>query len=201
MSYAVGDEGIGIVKGLRRHLTSALPFTGLALAAASLAFPLAAHASERANATASSRAVIVARLSFIKTDDLDFGQIVAGSRSGTVTITPSGDRTATGGVLLAGSNGHPARFSGYGFPNQNVNISVSSNNGTLRRAGGTETMRFDTFVIGSTPQAQITTSPLAFRIASQTGMFAFPVGATLRVNARQAPGTYSGTFTVVLQYQ
>ena len=44
-------------------------------------------------------------------------------------------------------------------------------------------------------------SPLAFRIASSTGMFAFPLGATLRVGARQAPGIYTGTFSVVLEYQ
>lgn len=157
----------------------------------------------RESVTVSSEvtAIVVQRLSFIKTQDLDFGQFAVTNRAGTVTIAPNGTRTSTGGVLLAGRSGQPASFSGYGFPNQTVRISVSSATGTVTRQGGTQTMRFDTFIVGSTPQAQITTQPLAFRIASANGMFAFPLGATLRVNANQVPGVYVGTFNVVLEYQ
>ncbi len=160
-----------------------------------------AAAGERATASAEASAIVVTRLSFIKTQDLDFGAIIAGNTAGTVTIAPDGNRTKTGGVTLAGSAGQPAKFSGYGFPNQTVLISVSSTTGTITRQGGTETMRFDTFVIGSSPTTQLTTAPRSFRIGSTTGMFAFPLGATLRVAARQRAGVYQGTFAVVLQYQ
>ena len=148
-----------------------------------------------------AKAVVVKRLSFLKTADLDFGRILAGTSAGTVTIKPDGTRSATGGVRLSGDGSHPATFAGYGSPNQIVLIQLSRSTVQLRRAGGTETMRLETFVIGSTPQAQLTTSPMAFRIASSSGMFAFPVGATLRVGARQVPGIYSGTFSLVLEYQ
>lgn len=160
----------------------------------------AAHA-ERVSVTGRAEAIIVTRLSLVKTDDLNFGKIVAGTAAGTVTVTPAGSRSATGGVRLAGTGAQPAAFSGYGFLNQTVSISVNSNTPVVRRVGGSETMQFDTFIIGSTPTAQLTTAPLAFRIGSTTGMFAFPVGATLRVKARQTPGLYTGSFSVTINYQ
>ena len=171
---------------------------GLLLIAAGLSSPALA---ERVAVTGRAEAVVVTRLSLLKTDDLNFGKIVAGTTAGTVTVTPAGTRTATGGTRLAGTGAQPAAFAGYGFANQTVAISVNSNTPVVRRVGGTETMQFDTFIIGSTPTAQLTTAPLAFRIASTTGMFAFPVGATLRVGARQVPGVYTGSFTVTLTYQ
>jgi len=163
--------------------------------------PGAALANPPANATAQARVIVVKRLSFIKTADLDFGRIVPGNSAGTVTITPEGGMVVAGGARFSGDDGHPASFSGYGTTNQIVSIAVTRNSVLLTRVGGNETMRLETFVIGSTPQTQITTSPLAFRIASSTGMFAFPLGATLRVGARQKPGIYTGTFSLTLQYQ
>jgi len=61
-------------------------------------------------------------------------------------------------------------------------------------------MRARTFEIGSTPTAILSTSPTRFRITSPLGNYNFPVGATLEVGANQAPGNYSGTFTVTLNY-
>ena len=56
------------------------------------------------------------------------------------------------------------------------------------------------FEIGSTPTAILTATPTIFRIAGANGVFIFPLGARLNVNANQAPGTYTGTFTVTLNY-
>jgi Domain of unknown function (DUF4402) len=61
-------------------------------------------------------------------------------------------------------------------------------------------MRVHTFVMGSTPTAVLTTTPRRFRINSATGVFAFPVGATLDVAANQAPGKYTGTWSITLNY-
>jgi hypothetical protein len=178
-----------------------LAVVSVALALLLFCAPQTAIAKERASSVGRSVAIVVTRLSFIKTQDLDFGQIVPSNTAGTVTIAPGGTRSSTGGVMLVGDPGQPARFAGFGSRNQTVLISLSTLTGTLQRQGGTETMRFDTFIIGSTPQVQLSTAPLSFRIASTTGQFAFPVGATLRVAARQKPGKYSGTFAIVLQYQ
>lgn len=161
-----------------------------------------AQAKEKASISAQARAIIVSNLSFFKVDDLDFGRIIPGATSGTVVLSPTGVRTATGGVRLAsGITPKPASFAGKGAFGQQVTIRVNSNSVTLNRVGGGDSMTMDTFVIGSTPTAQLTTSPLAFRIGSTTGIFRFPVGATLRVKARQTPGVYVGNYTITLQYQ
>jgi len=146
-----------------------------------------------------SQVGVVTRLSFIQTEELSFGQIFASNSAGTVTITPTGTRTRTGGVNLVGSTHHPAIFAGFGQPNQRVQISLGSNSIFLTGPG--TRMRAHTFVIGSTPTAVLTTTPQVFRIATPSGGFAFPVGATLDVNANQAPGTYRGTWSITLNYQ
>lgn len=177
----------------------------VALLAAALGLSLAAPASAQSakiTVQAVAQAIVVTELSFFKVDDLNFGKIIAGTTAGTVTVAPAGGRTVTGGAKLAiDVAAHPARFAGKGSKNQTVTIAVISGITTLTRVGGTEKMTVDTFVIGSTPTATLTTVPLAFRISSSTGIFTFPVGATLRVNANQVPGNYAGSFTITLVYQ
>ena len=146
-----------------------------------------------------SQVGVVTRLSFIQTEELSFGQIFASNASGTITVAPSGVRSRTGGVTLIGNTHHTAIFAGFGQPNQRVQISLGSNSIFLTGPG--TRMRAHTFVIGSTPTAVLTTTPRVFRIATPSGGFAFPVGATLDVNANQTPGTYRGTWTITLNYQ
>lgn len=148
---------------------------------------------------AQSQVGVVTRLSFIQTEELSFGQIFASNASGTITVAPSGVRSRTGGVTLTGNTHHTAIFAGFGQPNQRVQISLGSNSIFLTGPG--TRMRAHTFVIGSTPTAVLTTTPRVFRIATPSGGFAFPVGATLDVNANQTPGTYRGTWTITLNYQ
>lgn len=175
--------------------------TGIAAALSAAAAPHAMAApGDTATTGAGANVIVVQRLSFIKTQDLMFGRLIPSTTAGTVTVDPDGTRTATGGVRLAAGQSQPARFAGYGQYNNYVAISLNANSRTMTRAGGTETMTFDTFVIGSTPEAQLSTSPLSFRIGGATGQFNFPVGATLRVKANQTPGLYTGTFTLTLEY-
>lgn len=174
----------------------------LTVAVCLLAAPQAALAQtqEVVTATGTAEVIIVERLSLTKVDDLRFGRIIPGPTAGTVVLAPSGARTATGGTRLATGTSQPASFAGYGRRNQLVALSVGSLSSTLTRSGGTQTMSIDSFVIGSTPTALLTTAPLAFRITSTNGMFYFPVGATLRVKANQTPGIYNGSFAVTINY-
>lgn len=170
----------------------------LLLFAGALGFASSAHAGSQASTT---RTVIVRPTSFIVVQDLNFGDIVAGATAGTVVVPPVGTRTSTGGVrLVSPANFAPARFAGQGTPGQLVSISVATTNITLRRSGGPQTMRVDTFVIGSSPTVILGTAPTLFVIGSSTGVFNFPLGATLRVGANQAEGSYSGTFSVSFNY-
>jgi Domain of unknown function (DUF4402) len=187
---------MGIVVGMRINLFRRLLAAVFALGAVMGATPALAG-----SAPATSKAVIVTPLSFLRVQDLDFGSLIAGGTAGTAVIAPGGTRTVSGGVIAAASTFQPARFAGDGAPGQTVLISMSANSYTLTRSGGTQTMTIDTFVIGSSPITTITTTPLSFTIASATGIFNFPLGATLRVGANQTPGVYTGTFTVILNYQ
>lgn len=170
---------------------------------AAMAFGATPAQAQSASATGGTEATVLRRLSFIRVDDMLFGRIIPGTTAGTVVIAPNGTRTGTGGViLLPGGTGHqPSAFAGWGTQNQNVQISMGSNSVTLTRSGGTQTMVMDTFIIGSTPTAQLTTVPRVFRISSATGVFEFPLGATLRVGANQVSGLYQGTYSLTLNYQ
>lgn len=179
-----------------RALCAVLAVAGLALAATPAA------AKERATVSANARAVILENLSFVKVDDLDFGKLIAGTSAGTVVVSPASVRTATGGVRLAASTSvKAAKFAGKGSVNQLLTIMVTSNSVTLTRSGGGDTMTMDTFVIGSNPTVQLSTTPQLFFIGTASGMFQVPIGATLRVKAAQTPGIYAGAFTVTVQYQ
>lgn len=137
-------------------------------------------------------------LVFFKVNDLNFGDIVPSGTAGQVRLYPDGSRTRTGGVTLVNNNHEPARFAGLGSYNQQVAISMTS--GTIWITGPGAPMRVRQFEIGSTPTAILSTTPLRFRIASTLGNFNFPLGARLDVNANQAPGDYSGNFTIILNY-
>jgi hypothetical protein len=160
---------------------------------------LAAAPARADQSTADAQIAVVRPLEFISVENLHFGQVLRGLTAGTVTIAPDGTRTRTGGVTLIGNIHQAAEFAGMGSNNQRVDVSLGSNSIFITGPGAP--MRVRTFVIGSTPTAVLTTTPRRFRINSPTGIFSFPVGATLEVGANQTPGTYSGTWTITLEYQ
>nr|WP_041383305.1 DUF4402 domain-containing protein [Sphingopyxis alaskensis] len=169
--------------------------SALAMLIASAAAP---PALAQSTTQAEAEAIVLRPLSFFKVNDLDFGDIIPSNSAGTVTIEPDGSRSRTGGVTLVGDGGAPARFAGLGSFNRQVDISLGSN--AIWITGPGTRMRVRTFEIGSTPTAILSTRPTRFRITSPLGNYNFPVGATLEVGANQAPGEYSGTFTITLNY-
>jgi Domain of unknown function (DUF4402) len=143
--------------------------------------------------------IIVTPLSFITVSQLDFGKLIASNVAGTVTLSPGNVRSVTSGIIPIGNGTQVAKFAGFGRNGQNVDISLSSN--TIFLNGPGVKMRVRDFVIGSTPTAVLSTVPSRFRIASASGAFTFPIGATLEVGANQTPGVYTGTYQITLQYQ
>lgn len=148
--------------------------------------------------TGNAEITIVRPLSFVIDDNLDFGSLVPSNVAGVVTMAPTGARTATNGIVLVGAGHKPASFAGQGTYNQRVDVSLGSNSIFITGPGAP--MRVRTFVIGSTPTAVLTTTPNRFRIAALNGVFNFPIGATLEVGANQAPGFYTGTWSITLNY-
>ncbi len=161
---------------------------------------LSAPAQAQNTRSAEAKVVVVSQLSFFKVDDLEFGSIVTGTNVSTVRLLPNGTRTViSGNAVLVGADQQPARFAGKGSQGQIVLISVSPVSTNLTGPG--TPMLVNNFEIGSSPTAILTGTPRRFSITNAAGIFNFPVGATLRVNANQANGLYSGTFTITLNYQ
>jgi hypothetical protein len=158
-------------------------------------------ASAQDSDDAEARAFLVTPLSFVKQFDLDFGQIITTGTAGTVIMDSTGTVSTTGGVTQINGTQQPARFWGYGTFNQTVLINSDSNSYILTREGGTETMLLDRLLIGSQPPIVINQNPRRFRIANPDGYFSFTIAGRLQVGANQAPGVYSGEFTIQLEYE
>jgi len=124
------------------------------------------------------------------TRGLDFGRFVAGA-GGTVILTPAGLRSRTGGVVLLNSpTVGQARFNASRINGNKTAVIISlPPNGNIRLLSGTNSMAVNTFV----------SSP-ASTMSIQTPM-TLSVGATLTVAPNQAPGNYTGTFSVTVNYQ
>jgi Domain of unknown function (DUF4402) len=155
--------------------------------------------------TGTAKTAIVESLGLTKVEDLEFGTIIAAATPGSVTVTPAGLRTSTGGAILVGTGFHPAEFAGRGARrNQQISISFGAISITLKKIGDpTKTMTVDSFRLAAPPSASL--SPVAggnrYRINTTNVIFDFPVGATLRVGANQSQGVYEGTFKVTVEYR
>jgi hypothetical protein len=161
-----------------------------------------ASSAQAASQAGTGKVVIVRPNVFINVQDLDFGSILPSGTAGTVTVPTTGPRTATGGAtIIASSPFGPARFAGEGTGGERVLVNIIGNSATLTRVGGTQTMTVNNFVLGFSPSFTAGAGPNTYFIASPTGIFNFPVGATLQVGANQAEGSYVGTFRVNLIYQ
>ncbi|WP_171003874.1 DUF4402 domain-containing protein [Sphingopyxis sp. L1A2A] len=142
-------------------------------------------------------AAVVRPNTLIKTDDLDFGTLVSGATGGTVTINPvTNARTSGGGVTLVGTSARRAVFQGTGGI---FLITVSgSTSVTLARVGGGAPPMTATLVrAASTSGGGIA---LLGGTLLPSGVQTYYIGGTLTVPANQAPGDYSGTFTLTVNY-
>ena len=123
---------------------------------------------------------------------LDFGRFVAGS-GGAITISPTGLRSRTGGVVLLNSpSTGQAMFSIGRSGNEEgkaVVISLPPNGSTLL-SSGSASMAVNAFVVEP-----------ASLLSRTAGGATLSVGATLVVAPDQAPGTYTGTLSLSVNYQ
>ena len=134
-------------------------------------------------------AKIVAPVTVMETQGLDFGTILAPTDSAkTVTISTDGSRSDDGsGILVNTNTGKAGLFNVTGAENQSMTINVPSS-ATLTGTGGA-TMTVDTFA--TDPNDNLTLSGTSGQIK---------VGADLTVKANQAVGDYTGTYTVTVSY-
>lgn len=131
-----------------------------------------------ASATATVTANIITPLTIAKTVDMNFGNIAVGANSGTVTMTPNGNRSAGGGVTLPAAAGSPAaatfKVDGLGSSTYAITLPTS-----VTLTNGSNTMVANGFT--STPSSTGTLTG---------GTQNITVGATLNVGAAQVAGSY-----------
>lgn len=127
------------------------------------------------------------------TQGLDFGDYV-GSNAGTITVAADGGRSATGGIVLFGGAVSAAT---YVFSNSNT--SHQCKNKWIKITGiptsisisGPASMTINNFVTSAAADGN------RFRLKNTTTV---TIGADLITNNSQAPGSYSGNFTVDFNY-
>ena len=147
-------------------------------------------ANPTASATASATAVIVTPIGITQVgNNLNFGNIVASGAGGTVTVDPTGAATYSG-VSAPSAPGtiYAAGFSVTGAPNLTYAITLPVSATLTGSVSGTMTL------------GTFTSSPSATGTLDGSDTQALTVGATLTVGAGQAAGTYSGTFSVTVDY-
>jgi hypothetical protein len=159
----------------------------LTLAIVTLGFTATSFAqtsyNPKVSATATATATIITPISIEKKVDLNFGNIVANSTGGTVTIatdnTPKYNKVAAPSIPGTRS---AASFEVKGFAGVTYSIELPKTI-TLKKDGGKETMTVDNFV----------SNPSGTGLLSASGSQTVNVGATLNVAANQVAGTYKNT--------
>lgn len=159
-----------------------------------LGFASVAFAQSSPTATADASLNIIIPISIENNTDLNFGNIMASSTAGTVRLNPNGNRSRTAGATFISSSPgtvSAAQFTVSGQPNCTYSITLPANNAVLLTRPGGVNMQVRPFrhSLGSaTPKLDA------------SGQQIFTVGSTLRVNANQAPGLYTGEFQVTVAY-
>lgn len=128
-------------------------------------------------------------IAIVSSQALAFGSFAAGS-GGSVIVSTSGARSSRGAVvLLSADGGAAASFNVSGDPNLTYAITLPADDEARLSSDG-HSMALTAF----------TSSPAETGTLSAGGSQMLSVGATLGVVNHQAPGSYSGSFNVSVDY-
>ncbi len=159
-------------------------------------FAACASAGAFAGATTSTSYVgIIAPLSIVKGQDMNFGTIIPGGTAGTVMLSPSaGTVTHAGGVFATSGATSYAQFAVDAKGATQVAINW---NGTITLSspgGQTMTVNLITYSTNATVIGGVSYVP-------SNNILLINFGGTLNVGASQPAGAYTGTFTVTAAFQ
>jgi hypothetical protein len=167
------------------------------LAAVACAVVALVHSGRACAETASTSATVLASPVVVtKTADLSFGKFAAGA-AGSITISTSGVRTVSGGVLADGGGAMTAAtFVVSGASGAAYSI-THGGTAALSRTAGSETMSMTKFsdITGANATAGTATGGTL-----NAGAQSIHVGGTLAVGANQAGGAYTGTISITVEY-
>jgi len=145
-----------------------------------------------AAAGAAAAAGVIEPLDINKTADLRFGRVFYSAAAHTITVAPDGTRIASDNAILG--DGDPvsaAAFLLHGQPGDTFHIFPPPK--TITLTNGAQSLLITDFT------CSIKTSNNG--VLGSDGMFLFTYGATAYIDAGQAPGLYTGTFTIAVNYQ
>lgn len=169
--------------------------------------------AEKVTVTGTAKAVVVAPLSIVKVQDMSFGRIVPKPTAGTVTVDTATNGCVVTGAILEVGTCQLARFDGMGTKNMNARISLTA---VSNLTGPGQTMVLDNVFLGTNATISFAGNPNAngkgvgltqgngnqrYSITTNSGIFSLLIGGRLNVNANQAPGIYTGSISINVQYQ
>lgn len=170
------------------------------LAVTTLAISTAVFAANNnaAEATATSTATVITPIAITAPANLVFGSFAPGA-GGSVTVSTSGARTATGAILsTVGNTPSAAKFNVTGDGSSTYSIAIAPSASLSDGATTPNTMTLATFsdlTAGNVTSGNVTSGTLT------TGAQSIYVGGTLTVAAAQAASTaYAGTVAVTVEY-
>lgn len=173
----------------------------LTATAAALLLPSAAfaQAGPESTATAQASAEVVAPLT-ISCTTMKFGRLAPlPTSSATVTINANGGFEDPQNIVVPGSvvSGNPSSCTVRGEYQLGYKVTLPTSSVILNAASNP--MELDNFNV-STDDALPPTDRVLGDQDAGGGFDGFNVGATLHVDAAEAPGLYTGTFVVSVQY-
>lgn len=139
-------------------------------------------------------AELVVPVSAVETDMLNFGRIVVEAGGGTIQISSTGERIATGNVLFADELFSTGKFQLSGLPESLVSMVLPQTAQKLYMSSGNQTLTVDNFT---------SDVPTGGQVARQSdGKAVISIGATLYIgnNLSNPAGFYSGSYEVVFTY-
>lgn len=164
-------------QSLKKVTKSVVTLIAILAAFVAATFVQPAHAGSSASASASATAIVLTSIAITKTRDLSFG------------VGAQGDAAK---VIAPTDAANSARFNVTGSANAAYNITLPAN-GTVNLTNGANTIAVSAF----TSNPGVSAGQL-----SAAGSQVLSIGATrAALSATQAPGTYTGSFTVTVTYQ
>jgi len=173
-------------------------FRCAALASAVALGVFGASNSFAAEATTTSSATVIAPITITKSADLIFGKFAPGTGAGTVTVSTSGARTATGGAILStiGSTPTAAQFDVTGDNEATYGITWS---GDTELSDGEESTMTLTRISELTAAGGVT-GEVTSGTLDTSGAQSIYLGGVLAVGEGQVAGTYTGAVTATVEY-
>ncbi len=156
--------------------------TGAAGLLAFFGFATAAMATDQ---TGNASAQIQTAITITEDTAMDFGIVAVDTSSGTVQISTAG---AVSGPAAYSFSGSPAAGTFTASGDASTAVTISFTSGSLTGPGTAMTLDSLVHDAGGTPTTD------------GSGDLTFNVGADLSVNATQATGSYTGTYTVTVNY-